>query len=197
MWPRPCGASSVSTGSSPSQRKGAIDILHLIDRLEELIGEGMKLPIGGRVAIDRRRLLDLIDQMRVAVPAELREAQEIVSQRDEVLAKAREESQLLLARAQQEVEERLGEEELVKAAQTRGDEMLQRAEEEAEALLKEAEERVRTRLGQAETVAAQQMDEADRYALEMLKKLESQLSAFLGSVRAGVESMESKAQPRP
>jgi bifunctional DNA-binding transcriptional regulator/antitoxin component of YhaV-PrlF toxin-antitoxin module len=197
MWPRPCGASSASTGSSLSQRRSAIDILHLIDRLEELIGEGMKLPIGGRVAIDRRRLLDLIDQMRVAVPAELREAQEIVSQRDEVLAKAREESQLLLARAQQEVEERLGEEELVKAAQTRGDEMLQRAEEEAESLLKEAEERVRTRLGQAETVAAQQMDEADRYALEMLKKLESQLSAFLGSVRAGVESMESKAQPRP
>jgi bifunctional DNA-binding transcriptional regulator/antitoxin component of YhaV-PrlF toxin-antitoxin module len=157
----------------------------------------MKLPIGGRVAIDRRRLLELVDQMRVAMPAELREAQEIVSQRDEVLAKAREESQLLLARAQQEVEERLSENELVKAAQSRGDDLLQRAEEEAEALLKEAEERVRTRLGQAETVAAQQMDEADRYALEMLKKLESQLSAFLGSVRAGVESMESKAQPRP
>ena len=73
----------------------------------------MKLPIGGRVAIDRRRLLELVDQMRVAMPAELREAQEIVSQRDEVLAKAREESQLLLARAQQEVEERLSEEELV------------------------------------------------------------------------------------
>jgi vacuolar-type H+-ATPase subunit H len=196
MWPRPCGASSASTGNSLPQRRGAIDILHLIDRLEELVGEGMKLPIGGRVAIDRRRLLELIDQMRVAVPVELREAQEIVSQRDEVLAKAREESQLLLARAQQDVEERLSENELVKAAESRGDELLQRAQEEAEALLKEAEERVRTRLGQAETVAAQQMDEADRYALEMLKKLESQLSAFLGSVRAGVESMESKAQPR-
>jgi len=159
------------------------------------VGEGMKLPLGGRVAIDRRRLLDLVDQMRVAVPAELREAQEVLSQQDEVLVRAREESQLLLARAQQEVEERLSEEELVKAAQTRGDEMLQRAQEEAEALLKEAEERVHSRLGQAETVVAQQMDEADRYALEMLKKLESQLSAFLGSVRAGVESMESKAQP--
>ncbi len=147
------------------------------------MGEGMKLPIGGRVAIDRRRLLDLIDQMRVAVPAELREAEEIVSQRDEVLAKAREESQLVLARAEQEVEERLTENELVKAAQARGEELLQ-----------QAEERMRSRLEQAEIVAAQQMDEADRYALEMLRKLESQLSAFLGSVRAGIETMESKTQ---
>ena len=40
------------------------------------------------------------------------------------------------------------------------------------------------------------MEEADRYTLEMLHKLESQLSAFLGSVRAGVDSMEEKAQER-
>ena len=52
------------------------------------------------------------------------------------------------------------------------------------------------RFGTAETVAAQQMEEADRYTLEMLHKLESQLSAFLGSVRAGIDSMEDKAQER-
>ncbi len=160
------------------------------------MGESMKLPIGGRVAIDRRRLLDLIDQMRVTVPTELREAQEVLQQKDEVLAGAREESQLLLARAQQEVEERLSETEIVKAAQARSEELLHQAEEQAEVMLRDTEDRIRSRLGQAETVAAQQMDEADRYALEMLKKLESQLSAFLGSVRAGVDSMENRTQPR-
>lgn len=160
------------------------------------MGEGTKLPIGGRVAIDRRRLLDLIDQMRVAVPAELREAQEVLSQKEEVLTGAREESQLMIARAQQEVEERLRDNEIVRAAQGRGDEIIRRAEEQADALIKDAEERMRARLSQAESVAAQQMDEADRYALEMLKKLESQLSAFLASVRAGIESMENKTQVR-
>jgi cell division septum initiation protein DivIVA len=160
------------------------------------VGEGTKLPIGGRVAIDRRRLLDLIDQMRVAVPAELREAQEVLSQKEEVLAGSREESQLMIARAQQEVEERLRDNEIVRAAQGRSDEIIRRAEEQADALIKDAEERMRARLSQAESVAAQQMDEADRYALEMLKKLESQLSAFLASVRAGIESMENKTQVR-
>jgi F0F1-type ATP synthase membrane subunit b/b' len=156
----------------------------------------MKLPIGGRVAIDRRRLLDLIDQMRVAAPMELREAQELLAQKEDLLLKAREESQLLVAQAQQDVELRLTDNEVIKAAEVKAAELLHQAEEEAEAMLRETEERIRARFGTAETVAAQQMEEADRYALEMLHKLESQLAAFLGSVRAGVDSMEEKAQER-
>jgi vacuolar-type H+-ATPase subunit H len=173
-----------------------MDVLYLIDRLEELAGEGTKLPIGGRIAVDRRKLLDLIDQMRVAAPAELREAQEVIAQKDELLLKAREESQLLIAQAEQEAEARLSQEELVKAAEAKGQELLRQAEEQAEAMLRDAEERMRARFGQAETVAGQQMDEADRYTMEMLRKLEAQLSAFLGSVRAGIDSMENKTQER-
>jgi vacuolar-type H+-ATPase subunit H len=173
-----------------------MDVLYLIDRLEELAGEGMKLPIGGRVAVDRKRLLDLIDQMRVAVPAELREAQEVMAQKDEVLLKAREESQLLVAQAQQEVEARLSDNDVVKAAEEKAQEMLRQAEGQAEAMLRDAEERMQARFAQAETVAGQQMDEADRYTMEMLRKLEAQLSAFLGSVRAGIDSMENKTQER-
>ena len=156
----------------------------------------MKLPIGGRVAIDRRRLLDLVDQMRVAAPMELREAQELLAQKEDLLLKAREESQLLIAQAQQDVEMRLTDNELVKAAEAKAVELLRQAEDQAEAMLRETEERISARFGTAETVAAQQMEEADRYALEMLHKLESQLAAFLGSVRAGVDSMEEKAQER-
>ncbi|MCJ7491283.1 MAG: hypothetical protein MUP15_03905 [Dehalococcoidia bacterium] len=156
----------------------------------------MKLPIGGRVAIDRRRLLDLIDQMRVAAPMELREAQELLAQKEELLLKAREESQLLVAQAQQDVELRLTDNEVIKAAEAKVAELLHQAEDQAESMLRETEDRIRARFGTAETVAAQQMEEADRYALEMLHKLESQLAAFLGSVRAGVDSMEEKAQER-
>jgi hypothetical protein len=36
------------------------------------------------------------------------------------------------------------------------------------------------------------MDEADRYALEMLKKLEAQLATFMTTVQAGIEALETK-----
>jgi vacuolar-type H+-ATPase subunit H len=138
----------------------------------------------------------LIDQMRVAAPMELREAQELLAQKDDLLLKAREESQHLVAQAQEDVESRLTDNGLVKAAEEKAAEIIQEAERQAESMLRDTEERIQTRFGAAETVAAQQMEEADRYTLEMLRKLESQLSAFLGSVRAGVDSMGNKAQER-
>jgi hypothetical protein len=44
-----------------------LDILHLIDRLEEMVGEARRLPVGGGSVMSRQRLIDLIDRMRVAV----------------------------------------------------------------------------------------------------------------------------------
>jgi hypothetical protein len=41
------------------------------------------------------------------------------------------------------------------------------------------------------------MDEADRYALEMLKRLESQLQAFTNTVRAGIESLTPERETEP
>jgi hypothetical protein len=41
------------------------------------------------------------------------------------------------------------------------------------------------------------MDEADRYALEMLRKLEQQLEAFASSVRAGIDSLTRKSEEVP
>ena len=161
------------------------------------MGEARRLPIGSGVVIDRRRLLDLIDQMRVAVPSEVREAQEILAQRQEFLAKAQEEAGAIIADAERRLEERLQENEVVKAAAERGRELLRDAEDRISTMIKQAEEEARERRDQAERVASEQMVEADRYALETLKKLENQLGAFLSSVRAGIESLEGSPQPPP
>ena len=96
-----------------------MDILHHIDRLEELVGEARKLPVGGGLVLSRQRLLDLIDRMRVAVPKEVYDAREVIEKRDEVLADATAEASRIIARAKEEVEERLKETEVVKAAEER------------------------------------------------------------------------------
>ena len=52
-----------------------MEILYLIDTLEELVIQSRRLPVGGNLVVDRKRMLDVIDQMRLAVPADLRQAQ--------------------------------------------------------------------------------------------------------------------------
>jgi cell division septum initiation protein DivIVA len=159
-----------------------------------MVGEARRLPLGGNVVMDRRRLLDLIDQLRVAVPVEVREARSVAEEKEEILARAHQEADQVLSEAQAQVEERLEDDEIVKAAQERGRELIRQAEEKVAAMINEAEEQVRARLAQSEAAANQQMDEADQYALEMLKKLEAQLSSFTTTVRAGIEALEAKPE---
>ena len=174
-----------------------MDILHHIDRLEELVGEARKLPVGGSVVIARQRLLDLIDRMRVAVPKEVYEAREVVEKRDEVLADASAEASRIIARAKEEVEQRLKETEVVKVAEERSRQILAQAQERMLELSREAEGQAAARLDDAQAAARERMREADVYALQTLNKLEGELNEFIATVRRGIDTLEKRAAERP
>ena len=84
-----------------------MDVLHLIDRLEELVAEARRMPIGQGVVVDRRRILELVDQMRSAVPWEVKQAQEIVAEKEALLEEARREGEGIIARAEMDAQAKL------------------------------------------------------------------------------------------
>ena len=53
------------------------DILFLVERLESLVGSAKKVPLTNNVVLDQAAALELIDQLRVAVPDEVRQAKRI------------------------------------------------------------------------------------------------------------------------
>jgi len=63
-----------------------MDILHLVDRLEELFNQSKPIWFTHSVIVDEDRMLDLIDQMRVSIPDEIKKSQQIIAQRDRILA---------------------------------------------------------------------------------------------------------------
>jgi F0F1-type ATP synthase membrane subunit b/b' len=170
----------------------SIDILYLIDRLEELVARGFPVPLGSGVVVHRQRLLDLIDRMRVAMPADIREAREVLQKQEEALAQAQEEAARIIARAQTELEERLKNEAVVKAAEERAQQIVREGEERAQALVRDAETQARERLDEAQKTAQQQMEESDLYALQTMRRLETQLNNFLNTIRKGIETMEER-----
>jgi len=173
-----------------------MDILHLIDRLEEMAGEARKLPVGGGAVMSRQRLLELIDRMRVAVPREVYDSRELIEKRDEVLREAREEAALILAQAQTQLEEKLKETEVVKAAEARAKEMVVLADQRAQELVRSAEEQARGRLDEAQESARAQMREADVYALQTLRRLEQELDGFTTTVRKGIDTLDRRGAER-
>ena len=150
------------------------------------------MPIGAGVVVDRRRLLDLVDQMRAALPNEIREAEDVLRRRDEMIERADEEAKIKLRRAEEQVDDILDNESIVRAAQARADMLVREAEARGDRMLLDTEHQAKSRLAEAEKLANEQMDEADRYATEMLRRLDEQLQAFGRNVRTALDSLETR-----
>jgi cell division septum initiation protein DivIVA len=145
-----------------------MDILHLVDRLEELFNESRPIPFTNNVVVDEDRMLDLIDQMRVAIPEEVKKAQKLLAERDRTLAQAQEEAQRTLQLAREKSDDLVERDSIVEAAQARADQIKEQALREAEA----------TRL------------EADQYVLETLTNLEIEMERSLNQVRNGIRALQ-------
>lgn len=147
-----------------------MDILKLVDQMEELLNHSRPIPFTHNVIVDEDRMLDLIDQMRVVVPEEIKKAEQVLAQRDRLLAQAQEEANRTLAIAREKKEQILDRDALVQAAHSRVDQI------QSQALLDLESER----------------READEYVMQTLTRLEMELDRYLTQVRNGIRTVKSQ-----
>lgn len=152
-----------------------MDILHLVDRIEELFNESRALPFTRNVVVDEDKLLDIIDQMRVTIPEEVKKAQQIVAQKDRILAQAQEEASRIVTLAKEKAEQIVEREAIVKSAQTRGAQIIAQAREDASA----------TR------------HDSDDYVVDTLQTLEEEVTRILTQVRNGIRKVEEDRMHTP
>lgn len=145
-----------------------MDILHLVDRLEELFNESRAIPFTHSVVVDEDRMLDIIDQMRVSIPEEIKKAQQLLANRDRILAQAQEEANRIVALAREKEEQMLDRDPIVQAAKARAEQIIAQSQAESEATKREA----------------------DEYVLETLSRLELELDRFLSQVRNGIRTLQ-------
>ena len=169
-----------------------MEILELINSLEELVIQARRLPVGGNLVIDRKRILDIIDQMRLAVPDDIKDAQEILDERDGILEDARQKVRATLQRTEDERNRRLAETSILQEAQARSNQILQDAEARSRQTIAEADAVAAQHLTEAADAASKQLQEADDYALAVLQRLDQQLDTFLGSIRTSIGSLQQR-----
>ncbi len=150
------------------------DIYHLIDRLERLLNESWRMPLSAYLVINEDDFLDVIDQMRTAIPHEIKEGEKVQRERERIVAQAEEEAERIVHLAQEEAAKSVQEHELIRAAEQRANTITERAHREARIL----------------------KAEADDYAREVLQSLDGQLNALeeqiadlLTTVRNGLETL--------
>lgn len=134
----------------------AIDVLYLVDRLEALLNKGWRVPMSAKTMIDEDEFLDIVDQMRIAFPEEIKQAKKIVQDRERIVAQTQEEAKHIIETAHEDAARLTNEHAVVKAAQ-----------QQAAQIEKQA---------QAEAAAREQG--ADEYAQQMLQDLHGRLAQF-------------------
>jgi hypothetical protein len=152
-----------------------MDILHLVDRLEELFNESRSVPFTHSVVVDEDRMLDIIDQMRVSIPEEIKKAQQLLSQRDRFLAQAQEEANRTIALAKEKVEQLVDQNTIAQSAQLRADQLVEQARLEGEKVRRDA----------------------DEYVLATLSQMELELERYLGQVRNGIRTLQADKRQLP
>ena len=145
-----------------------MDILQLIDRLEELFNDAKAVPFTHNVIVDEDRMLEIIDQMRIAIPEEVKKAQQVLAQRDRVMAQAQEETNRTLALAREKAEGLVQKDMIVQEAQRRADQIVAQARGEAEA----------TRV------------DADNYVLDTLMQLQDHIAKMGNQVGNGIRVIQ-------
>ena len=121
-----------------------------------------------KVMVDERAMLTVVDEMRIRIPEEIREARRVMRAREQIPQSAQMEAERIIQQAREQAEQMIRDEEIVKEAEAHALQLIQEAEERMDA----------------------SREEMDLYALSMLRDLESRLESHLTSIRRGVVALD-------
>jgi hypothetical protein len=143
----------------------SVDIFYLLDRLEELVSFGKRVPFYGKVMVEENEFLALVDQLRIAVPNEIKQAQRVIRERQTIIAESHEEAARILDAARKRAEYFVSQEGILNEARLKGEQLLQDAHDK------------RNRV----------MGEIDAYALEQFDKVEEAMRNGLALIDESLE----------
>jgi len=149
-----------------------MDIQHLVDRLEQVLAESRRVPFSANLIVDEDRIFNVIDQMRVSIPEEVKRANRVEAEKERILAQAQEEADRIRDLAKMEAGELVRRDTVMMSAQQRAETILERARREAEMM----------------------RSESDSYVVEVLAKLEEDLLRSLSVVRNGMRRLEAELE---
>ncbi len=136
--------------------------------------ESRPIPFTHNVVVDEDRILEIIDQMRISIPEEVKKAQQVIAQRDRVLAQSQEEANRTVNLAKQKADEVISRDAVSQAAQARAEQIIEQARADAEGVRRDA----------------------DEYVIESLGALEAELTRLLTQARNGIAKLTAERQRR-
>ncbi len=108
-----------------------MEILTLIDTLEDVVEAGMPIPLTGKSLVDTQELLDIIQEIRLKLPDDLKQAKWVKEERQRILLEAQNEANNTLQEAETKLTSMIDEHEVSKRAYEQANEIVENAQKNA------------------------------------------------------------------
>ena len=111
------------------------DIIELLDILYGMVNEAWGVPLGNdKCIIEREKAIDIINDIKAALPTSIAESKRLVAARDEFIGNAKREAESLRKSAEEQAAQLVDEQEIVRTAKEKSSQMLSDAEKKTSEL---------------------------------------------------------------
>ncbi len=155
-----------------------MNIEEYLDQLDDMLEQGWSFP-GGRRVIDVEKIRNLVDDIRLQIPAEVKQAKGIVSDRADIITTAKREAEGIIKSAEERARAMVAQEEITKLAQAKAHEIIAAAQAKSRDMRKAAQDFVDDLMRRADEELTQNLSD--------LRKTRASLKQTIPTVQAKTE----------
>jgi cell division septum initiation protein DivIVA len=172
------------------------DLQKKLARLEDLILEGVHIPLTGMTIVDEQQVLNQLELIKTNLPIALAAAIEITSRKQEILQEAVNYARNLVESAQAQANQILNESAIIRKAELEAAKIRFQTEQECRKLKQQTQEEVERWRQYAITECQEIQAGADDYADAVLGNIEEQLKDMLGVICKGRQQLAAMPPPQ-
>ncbi|MDP4177423.1 MAG: ATPase [Bacillota bacterium] len=158
-----------------------MDIIELLEYLQEVISTSSKIPVTGKVVINKKEVLDIIEQVINNLPEQFKKAQWIVEEKQKIINDAKEEAELIRKESIEEIKKKIDNNDITKEARIKAQGIISSAQKDAKNMRLSARD-------YADEILCQLQMEIDSEGKLMLNNVKNEVEKFMESLNGEVSS---------
>ena len=111
----------------------------MLEQIDEALDSGIRLP-GKKTVIDVEKIRAMIDELRLNMPTEIKQARGIVADRADIITTAKKEADTIIRNAEERAKAMIANEEITRLAQEKAGEIISAAQTKSREMRKAAQE---------------------------------------------------------
>ena len=108
-----------------------MEILSILETLEDVVEKSVNIPIMGKCLIDKEEILEIIKEIRLKLPDDIKQAKWVKEERQRILLEAQKEANNIIKDAENKITSLVDEHEITKKAYEQANEIVSNAQKNA------------------------------------------------------------------